>query len=543
MKNQKRLIAVVTGITLPLLSVIWCCTKPTKDFIININSDIISYTATFTITDAKTGGVPSGLTASLAGTDSAHIYDYSGTRALKISGGVITVGVDPKYNPSGSTTLSFSLLADANNYLSVNVPVTIGSTNYSQSFAVQMININNAPEGVSVRQQTNTISGGTTSSTITAATLARADATTTTSISIPAGTQFQDASGNIISGSSLITQLASYDPADALQLLPGGQVQNNVAGGPSSTVVFTPAGFSTVVMKVGSTEVKKFSKPVEVLIGLNPDIITPSTGTAIKAGDQIDIYSYSEDTGIWTFEKTITVTGSGSNLFADFTTTHLCSFIAHCRNTMQACTSPSPIGFNAPNISDKSSEVFIIDIFSTQGNTSVPVVSQYIAIHDKDSVQLRGIPSGNVHVKVSLVDYTHYSLKDYSNRGTSVYDNTISLCSGSTAATYININYTPGSYLSGTGKVVCPNDASRVYLPPDGAQVYYRKSSTTDAFRILGLIVDQSITTSQLTVGQSYDFRGNYSGRTVGRTNVLIRAGSNFMDTTMVVTSGSPLCQ
>lgn len=523
---------------------VWCCTKPTKDFVININSNIITYTATFDFTDARTGSVPANLSVSVDGPDAASIYDYSGTKALVLAGGKVTVGVHPRSVPTGSTTLSFNIKATADNYLPVNIPVTIGSTNQNQNFDVQLININTPPDGVATRQQSNTISGGTSSSVITLQTTANVSTTTTASITIPSGTQFRNANNTLISGTALNSVLASFDPAKQISLLslPGGQAQTAVSGGPSPAVFFLPAGFSTVILKVGNTEVKNFSQAVAVQIGLDATTFNPVTNAVIKAGDALDIYSYQVETGVWKYEQAATVTSSGGKLYANFTTTHLCTFLANIRSQLRSCTSRNLLTFNAPSINARSSEQFIVDVYPTgSGNNAAPVLSQYVTVHDKDSISLSRLPAGNIIVRVSLVDYDHYRLHDYKNRGMQVSNQTINLCAAS-GATTININYAPGTYLSGTGKVVCANDNSRIYLPPDGAQVYYKKSGTTDALRILGVIVDQSITTSQLVVGQRYDMKGNYNGKMVGRPNILIRTGVSFLDSTMVITNGNGFC-
>lgn len=544
MKNQQRFFLALAGTAIPVMILLWCCTKPTKDFVININSNIITYTATFDFTDARTGSVPSGLSITVDGPDADAIYDYSGTKELKLTGGKVTIGVHPHNVPTGSTTLSFNIKATSTNYLPVNVPVVIGSDNKNQNFDVPLININTPPDGVATRQQTNTINAGTSTSTIAVATTANASASTTASITIPAGTQFRNAANTPISGNSVNSVLASFDPDQpvAKLSLPGGQAQTAVSGGPSPSVFFLPAGFATVILKVGNTEVKNFSQAVGVQIGLNDNAFNPTTNATLKAGDVLDIYSYQVETGIWKFEQAATVTSSGGHLYANFNTTHLCTFLANIRSTIRSCTARRTITFNAPSINEKSSEQFIVDIYPTgTGNNPAPLISQYVTIHDKESITYSGFMAGSINIKISQVDYDHYQLRDYNNRGAQVATQTLNLCSAPSTTT-ININYAPGTYLSGTGRAVCANDNTKVYLPADGAQVYYKKSGTTDKLRILGVIVDQAITTSQLVVGQRYDIKGNYSGKQVGRNNILIRTGVSFMDSTLVVTSGSGFC-
>lgn len=545
MKKQYHYLLYITAICLPLMTIIWCCTKPTKDFVINVNSNIISYTATFDFTDARTGTVPPGLSVALSGPDAGVIYDYSGTKTLKLINGRLTVGVHPHSNPTGSSTLSFNIIATANNYLPVNIPVVIGSTNNNQNFAVPLINTNTPPDGVATRVQTNTISGGTTTTAVAVATTTSSTTTTSASITIPAGTQLRNADNAVITGSSVSSTLASFDPAQPIPSisLPGGQVQTNVSGGPSTSVVFLPAGFATVIMKVGNTEVKNFSQNVSVQLGLNSNTFNPATNAAIKAGDVLDIYSYQVETGVWKYESAATITSTGGRLFANFNVNHLCSFLAHVRNTIPPCNNGGSISFSAPQINPNSSEQFILDITPAGlGANAAPVLSQYLTLHDKDVVSFRRIAGGAVNIKISQVDYDHYKLYDYKNRGTQVGSATnVNLCANQ--STNIQITYAPGTYLTGTGAAVCPNNPSLVFLPADGAQVYYRKNGSGDAYRILGTIVNQSLTTTQLLIGQRYDLAGNYSGKQVGRNNILIREGVSFLDSTVVLQADGQFCR
>lgn len=542
MKLNMQRLRIIAGIAVPSIVVLWCCTKPTKDFVINVSSNILTHTATLQFADAAQEDIrPTGLTVELGSADAGSIYDYSGYKELKLSGSTLTVGVDPKSTPVGDNTLSFFIKAAARDYLPVNVPVTIGSTNRNQNFAVNMININNPPDGVVAVQPAAAITAGTATSTITVATTTNASTTTTATVTIPAGTQLRSATGGVIAGSSVKVVLADFDPIQpaAALALPGGPMQTEVVGGPSPSVYLLPAGFATVIMTVNNTEVKFFNNPITMQIGLNATTFNPLTNTAIKAGDVMDIYSYQVETGVWTYEAPVTVSMSAGRLVANFTTNHLCTFLVHVRCNIIPCNRPL-ITFNAPSIDANSSDQFIVDVYPTGiGNNPRPAVSQYVTIHNGDSLILPRLPSGNLTVRVSLVDYDHYRLSDYRNRGTQVSGRTFNACAAGTQPTVFNVNYSPGAYMRGTGIAVCPNDNSRIYLPPDGAQVYYRRSGSGDNFRILGVVVNEAITTSKLVSGATYDIQGNFAGKLIGRPNILIVPGKIFLDTAHILNSNN----
>ena len=546
MKKTKLSAVLFTALVLLAITAAWQCTKPTKDFIINISSNVIKYTATLHFSDANQETVvPAGLVISLDGQDAAAIYDYSGSKQLQLSAaGYLTLGVDPKSNPT-SNTLSFNIKATAPGYLPVNIPITIAASELGQNFAVPMININNTPVGVKAVQPTAAVSGGTVAAPVSAATNADATTTTTASITIPTGTQLRDANNNIINGSSVRTVVAAFDPAQpqAMLALPGGQTQYNVQGGSSSQVFLQPAGFATIIMNVGNTEVRNFSAPVNVRLGLNTTTFNPSTNAVIKAGDVLNLYSFQVQTGIWSFERTVTVASAGSSLVVDFSTTHLTTFAA-CTPTgaITPCSNKPYVVFSASGINPESSDPFIVDVYpSGLGANPAPIYSQYITIHDGDSIQFTSLPSGSVDIRVSRVDYDHYLLSDYKNRGANVGSASVNLCSSSTPPV-ITVNYTGSNYLIGSGYAICPNDNTKKYLPPDGAQVYYRKNGSGDQLRILGVIVNGAVSTTLLTPGERYDLEGNYGGKTAGRRDVLIRQGVSFLDSIHIINNGSSFC-
>lgn len=529
-----------------VLAITWCCTKPTKDFIVNISSNVINYTATLQFVDAAQNAIiPAGLSVELDGPDAANIYDYSGTKALQLYRGTLVVGVDPKNNPT-SNILAFNIKATANNYLAINKPITISATERNQNFLVKMINITNAPTGVKAIQPVATISNGTAATQVTAATTPDASTTTYANVTVPATTQFRDENNTTITGNQVRVVVASFDPAspEAMQALPGGQIQRDVAGTPTGEVFFLPAGFATVNMYINNREVRNFSAPIDIRMGINANTFNPATNAAVKAGDNLNLYSYQVQTGEWQFERTVQATTNAGRLVVDFKTDHLTTF-AVCvpANGFTPCASKPYLVFNAPGINDASSDQFIVDIYPIGlGANPAPIYSQYFTIHNGDSLQLTDLPSGNVEIRVSKVDYDHYLLSDYRNRGTSVGGITsLNLC-GAVEPVPVNINYSGNNYLKGTGYAVCPNDNSRRYLPPDGAQVYFRKSGTSDDFRIMGVIVKAALTTTMVTPGERYDFQGNYGGKRVGGNNILIRQGVSFLDSIHVIVDVANYC-
>lgn len=532
-------------ITLAGSVLVWRCTKPTQDFIINISSNIIKYKATLQFTDASDDvTVPKGLTVSLGGEDTASIYDYSGSKRLILSSsGHLTVGLDPSVDPSAEE-VSFYVTASAPGYVTATIPVKINAMLNSQNFPVPMLKISTPPEGVKIVQPTVPISGGATSTPVNVGTTTDANTQVAATIAIPTGTELRDEDNRPVSGGNVVVTLAAFDPASptAMASLPGGQIQTAVEGGPSAEVYLLPAGFTSIHMKAGQTDIRNFSKEVNVQIELNNDMMNPETNATVKAGDNLNVYSFREQTGQWYFEKSIKVTASGNKLMASFGTNHLTTFAA-CMppGNVKPCTSNPSITFNAPGIDAGSSDPYIVDVYSTVLEGQGPVYSEFMTIHNGDVLNLTAVPTGDLEIKVSRVDYDHYLLRDYNNRGPLVGSARVNLCN--TSSLTVEVAGPAATYLKGTGYAVCPNDNSRRYLPPNGAQVYYRKSGSGDAVRLLGFIVNGAVTTTLLTPGERYDIQGNYGGQLVGGSRILIRPGVSFLDSIYTIqTVGGSLC-
>jgi hypothetical protein len=76
-------------------------------------------------------------------------------------------------------------------------------------------------------------------------------------------------------------------------------------------------------MKVGNTVVKSFSQPLQVTMQIRSTFINPNTGTVVKAGDIIPIWSLDEKTGQWKFEANATITSNGGQLVLQYAMAHL----------------------------------------------------------------------------------------------------------------------------------------------------------------------------------------------------------------------------
>ncbi|MFN0173765.1 MAG: hypothetical protein ACKVU0_03870 [Saprospiraceae bacterium] len=99
----------------------------------------------------------------------------------------------------------------------------------------------------------------------------------------------------------------------------------NVIAIPQAPVYFATAGWMNLEMDADGKKVSGFSKPLTVTMPIPDTLPNPQTGQYYKIGDNIDVWSLS-DQGVWRQESASKVEGQAGNLFAKMLVTHLSSW-------------------------------------------------------------------------------------------------------------------------------------------------------------------------------------------------------------------------
>ena len=85
-----------TGILLLLIFTLYACQKPTENIKIVVDTDVIKHTAMINATDATTGNpAPKDATITISGTEAANVYELSGKKDIRLSSGMVTIGLSP----------------------------------------------------------------------------------------------------------------------------------------------------------------------------------------------------------------------------------------------------------------------------------------------------------------------------------------------------------------------------------------------------------------------------------------------------------------
>ena len=480
------------------------CRNPAYDIDVLFDANVIQYKTTVILKDANGATLPN-LSVSITGADAASIYDFSGTKQIFAPSGVITLGVTPKAVPTAGKSLSFNVVVKGAGYEEKNIPVTISVDQFSQILTVTMLKVTTPSDASTV--VTRDVTLGADGKTLTATTIETPVSSTvaqTTSIMIPAGTQFRDAAGNILVGNTLTVRTINYDANDpaSIDMFPGGSLSApNVLGadGKTGSAFFMPAGFANIQMFVNGVEVKSFSQPITISIQVDPTFKPQATGKAIKAGDQLMVYSYDVAAGKFSYESvsTIAVDAKGK-LAAAFPMSHLTIFIVGDVVSTANCTDPM-VTFVAPWLND-GTQVMNMEILSADGSrvlAHTPVMVSNGLVH-----RLAGLPAVAVMYKV----------KD--NSGRVLAEGAITdPCAGSNLTITVGAPSGPAvQNISLILNVNCPGKG--IIIVPNFDLFYKPAGAPNSAYQLLGTTSNGMLKTTSLTIGNSYDFRATWKNET-----------------------------
>ena len=499
------------------------CRNPAYELNVLFDADVIEYKATLILKDASGNVLPNNLTVAIAGPDAASIYDFSGTKKVYATGGVITLGVTPKAIPTAAKSLSFNVIITGPGYDDKNIPVTIEVNQFSQIIEVTMLKVAVPTAVTAVAASTTTIVAGTTvAPTVVATPVGNVGETAT--VTVPAGTQMKDAAGAVIAGSTLKVDVVNYEAKDAntIDLFPGASLSApNVVGatGTAGSAFFIPAGFTSVKMYVDGKEVKNFTTPINVSVQLDPTFKPSATGAVVKVGDQLPVYSYEVSTGQFKYEAMGTAAiDTKGKLAVSFPTNHLTIFVVGDVFSTTTCTDAA-VTYVAPWLNDAKQPV-IVEFLT--GDGAKIIGSKTVLVENGQVDRFANLPAIAVR----------YRVKDYV--GNILAQGTVTNpCAGAALTITLSAPAIPAQNITLVLNVVCPGKGSIVV--PNFDLFYKPAGAPSTEFRLLGTAEKGLIKTTLLKVGSSYDFRGSWKNETKVINNRLISAqdmsitvGENF---------------
>jgi hypothetical protein len=311
-KSYARLFTGIVLMSGVAISVFYGCKKPSDNVKIFINTSSLSKAPVllhFVNANTASTAQPGDFSVTISGKDSAFVQmDGGATTNFKASHGFLPLSLLSAAAPSVANPITFNISASIAGFAPLTQTITI-TKDTATIVDISAIQYSSPPAGVSTLVSTVNINAGV-SPGIVFTVPTNAGMTEAANIIIPAGTQFLDVNGNLISASQVTADVAYYSPISPTSYgaFPGGFHPTNVVdlnGNPINGgygINFVSAGLLSVKMFAGSTEVKHFSNPIIINMEINPNTTNFTTGLNIEPGDTVPWWSMNESTGQWTSE-------------------------------------------------------------------------------------------------------------------------------------------------------------------------------------------------------------------------------------------------
>lgn len=330
--NTNSILIRRAALMLGLIVLIFSCQKinPFENVELIVSADIYKAPVLVSALNADPTSTvqPTDATISISGPNADLVVDELGSSDIKMNGGISSFNLLAKSSPSESNPIIINIKVACKGFISSNQTIRLTDPNTPLKVMIPLVSITAPPTGVSVVEKTV----GTTNGQANAITEIVAEKTSSktekATISIPAGTQMQDANGKAINASSVSVTMAHFGTTtpQSIQAFPGGFIAENAitADGKKQAVTFETAGFVAIDMVAGGTNVKNFSTPIDVSIGVNSTLVNPKTGIIIKENDTVPVWSLDTETGQWKEEGIAIIQKDASgNLQATFKAKHL----------------------------------------------------------------------------------------------------------------------------------------------------------------------------------------------------------------------------
>jgi hypothetical protein len=333
MKKIFKPAVTVSCIAILLSVAIYACKKPTDGVDIIISTNTLSKSPNLVLftnaNAASTTIVPASIAVTITGDGASMVQTDDGGKVYTALNGIMPLSLTRTSKPTPATPVVYTISVNPTGFLPVTQTITVTSDTAKLITTIPLVELAKPPVGISSLVKTTALVAGTSDAAVLTIPSA-ANAPDAVSIAIPAGTKMLDKNGAAINATTLKSSLVYFDAAStgANNSFPGGFNPTTVTGqgGKALTgkVTFITAGFVSINVLAGTTQVKSFSKPVVINMEINSALINPLTGVLVKAGDVIPLFSLNEDTGAWTYEGTTTVTkNTNGKLALQYSITHL----------------------------------------------------------------------------------------------------------------------------------------------------------------------------------------------------------------------------
>ncbi len=293
------------------------CRNPLEGVDLRTKAPITTGLIDIRLYDPAGNPVPKSSRVTLTGPDASKIVTTLRKADYSVNAdGLLRLAVLPSLAPSKERPIQFTLVVEADGYLTIVQPITVTSRN-RQTRTLRWIDPARPPRTLAVgRIYKNTGADGATSGPVALLTPSPPQSTDKASVLLEPGTRLLDRDGKPVAGTITLTTLYTNARELTTSQVPGGGRLADVKPhdgmtGPGPFRVLSMAGSVTLESYSSAYQLAyTSSQPMVCYMDLNPATINAQTGRPIQPGDSIPLFSYDAVTRQWQQEKAGVVTRS-----------------------------------------------------------------------------------------------------------------------------------------------------------------------------------------------------------------------------------------
>ena len=492
------------------------CSKPFEGVDAILTNIPVDYAVNIQIIDANAIPLPSGITpqVTLSGdaVKSGLIYTNDGQRidnnqsvGLTVLNNVVYLVVKPFTVISKNNPLKFTINVEAVGFVTRTKNITITANDKIQAINLGLLKLSNLPQGVEAVKKEVSVVGGALANNLEITTPGLApDVVAIVPKSIVFYSSFDGAAIPVAVNSSdkLVIDVTSLSAKseESVASIPGGTTAaTSVTNGVEKEVSFIVAGAIDINAYIGSTEIHDFSEPIPFKIELDEQIFNPDSKNTIVAGDQIPLWSRSDDSPIWKREGVATVKSVGGKLFTDIQVSHLSTWmVAYAPET---CTTATVLTYN----SNDTAEANVFIKINVNGGTNQIIDTKQLSLTNGEKITIDGLPIG--------VDFIVSMYKGSSSNGILLDKINVAACASTATINNTLANTNPSLYFDLETR--CQDGVFRysgaIHYKAIGSGLWESFTSSTNGV----------LTTNLLEWGKTYDFKIVYKGEQFVRTKTV----------------------
>ncbi len=481
------------------------CTNPLDGFVLGFKSPIDKATIRLQFSLPNEGKLPSDLKFQILGRDADKIVTNLNTKNFRISKeGILILAVSPEFVPSATNPIRLTLVAESKDYTKIIREVTFtNANNYSYYFdfvkrnAAGNTNANQLVLDVTKSKKVEILSFNNTERVL---------------LELADNTSFLSKDNEVLKGVVDLT-LLHFNSKNSRAFLPAGGVASNPIDKDNKPLsepfdFLQTAGMVSILMSTQSHEIiKKFSTPVKVSLELSPSVINPITNKNLAEKDNLLLFSYDVDNGVWKVEgeKQVEKNQTTGKLEVSFDVSHLSYWILGWKRDI-CRTGPS---FTIKSNLKDLDIVYYSQLIDTKTNQSIR--DFYISLNNGSSGGINLIPKTTENVKFRIYDYNNYSGGDTKNY--LVESIPLPLCGINSTVLDVS-KLIPPKYVELDLRIACPQGKTLDEASlPSQMRIQFSEPNK-NAWRDLGVITRQikTIRTYRLQLDKKYDIRASTDG-------------------------------